>query len=105
MNSKFSENDTLKKISVLAVINILEPSTKKNIIKVLAKSNGGNNYNSVIDELVSDGFVAEEKGFYRVTFKGNTFNISRKANRLRDIKRMKHLLSDSKQRGDDYVGR
>ena len=105
MNALFSENDTLNKINTLAVINILEPVTKKIIIRSL-----GNNINSkqmglILNELISDGFIAREKVWYRTTYKGSSFSISKKANQLRDIYRMKYLLAISKQRGGGYVGR
>lgn len=105
MSPLFSENDTLNKIKTLAVINILEPINKAGIIKSFSNGIGGDQITLIIDDLVNDGFVTEEKGFYRITYKGSSFSISRKANKLRDVQRMKHLFKISKQRGGDSVGR
>jgi predicted transcriptional regulator len=105
MSASLSENVILNNIKILALINILEPVTKTTVIKSL-----GNNINSkqiglILSELTKDGFIAREKGRYRTTYKGSSFSISRKANKLRDIQRMKHLLVTSKQRGGGSVGR
>jgi len=105
MSPLFSENDILNKINTLAVINVLEPVTKRTIIKSLGNNISSEQMGLILNELINDGFAAKEKGWYRTTYKGSSFSISRKANKLRDIQRMKHLLAISKQRGGDSVGR
>lgn len=105
MSSLFRENDVLYKIKTIAIINILEPVTKRSIIKSLGNNISGNQMGLTLNELINDGFIAKEKGWYRTTYRGSSFSISRKANKLRDIQRMKHLLTISKQRGGDSVGR
>lgn len=105
MSPLFSEDDALNKINTLVLINILEPVTKEIIIKSLGNNINNKQMGLILSELISDGFVAKEKDYYRTTYIGSSFSISRKANQLRDIHRMKHLLAISKQRGGDYVGR
>lgn len=105
MSPLVSENDILNKINTLAVINVLEPVTKRTIIKSLGNNISTEQMELILNELINDGFTAKEKGWYRTTYRGSSFSISRKANKLRDIQRMKHLLTISKQRGGDSVGR
>ncbi|GAH44116.1 unnamed protein product [marine sediment metagenome] len=105
MSPSFSENDILNKVNTLVLINVLEPVTKTTIIKALGNNINGNQIGLILNELTNDGFIARDKGWYRTTYKGTSFSISRRANTLRDIQRMKHLLITSKRRGGDSVGR
>lgn len=105
MSSLYNENQILNKIKTLAIINVLEPVTKRRIIKSIGNTTNKERVGLILNELINDGFIAREKWWYRTTYKGMSFSISRRAHILRDIQRMKHLLKISKQRGGDSVGR
>lgn len=104
MNPLF-QNDTLTKVKTLVIINILEPVTKRAIIRSLGDNISSDQVTLILNELIADGFIARDKVWYRITYKGTSFTISRKANILRDIQRMKRLLKLGKQRGGEFVGR
>ena len=105
MTPEYSDNNILNKIKILAVVNILEPVTKRSLAKSLSNTIDPNNIASILTELLDDGLISNEKGYYRLTYLGISFNISRQSKTLRDIYRMKYLLSTNKQRGGDSVGR
>jgi chromosome segregation and condensation protein ScpB len=100
-----TETNTLKNIKTLMVISVLEPITKKELKQSLGKSINGNHINLVLKELIEDGFILKEKEWYRTTYKGSSFKISREVKKLRDIQRMKHLFKLYKRRGGNSVGR
>lgn len=104
MSPLHSDNSILNKIRTLAVVNILEPVTKTRLAKSLSNTIDPNNISSILTELLEDGLISNEKRYYRVTYRGISFNISRQSKILRDIYRMKYLLSTNKQRGGDSVG-
>lgn len=105
MSQVYSDNNILNKIETLKVVNILQPVTRRGITKSLSKNIKQNNIASILTELLDDGLISNEKGYYRVTRRGISFNVSRQSKTLRDVLRMKYLLSTSKQRGGDSVGR
>lgn len=105
MNLLFDENDVINKVKALTIINILQPVTKRSLIRSLDNTIDNKQMGIILSELVDAGFIAKEKGCYRVTRTGISFSISRKSNILRDVYRMKHLLRIGKQRGGDSVGR
>ncbi len=100
----FDGNDVLNVIKMLNIINIFQPVTKQGLIEHIDQEINGKQMDLILSELAEIGFVAREKGWYRVTRRGLSLNISRKVSRLRDIQRMEHLLSINKQRGGDSAG-
>ena len=105
MSALPDDDHTLKEIGTLAILNILQPATKESIMQVLDKTMSSEKMELVLDELIRSGFVTSERGHYRVTRKGISFNVSGKVRILRDVNRMKHLLRTSQQRGGDSFGR
>ena len=91
--------DIRDRILTLATINILEPVTKGSLVKEMAQYIDKKQIVDIIGELLSDGLIVKEKKSYRVTYRGSKFNTSLEARKLRDVQRMKYLLSISKQRG------
>jgi hypothetical protein len=92
-------------MKTLAVVNVLQPVTEKTLVKHLCKTIRPDSMPSILTELLDAGLICKEKGYYRATSRGMSFNISRPSKRLRDIYRMKYLLITSKQRGGDSAGR
>jgi len=98
-------NIVLDKIKTIATINVLEPVTVANLSRSLKNKIDPKLLPIILDELFKDGLVTSEKKYYRVTRRGMSFSTSRESKFLRDIYRMKYLLSTNKQRGGDSVGR
>ncbi len=105
MSSVYDEYQVENRIKILMAINVLEPITKINLTESLVKIIDQENLSFILTELEDDGLIAIDNGYYRATRLGMSFNVSRRAKKLRDIYRMKHLLSTSKQRGGDLAGR
>ena len=101
----YNENDLKTRVYILAAINILEPVTKKKLLKLLVDVIDIKDIQPVLNELSKAGFIAKEKGWYRITYRGISLITSRNAKRLRDIQRMNHLIISSKQRGGESIGR
>ncbi len=104
MSRVHTDNRIINMVKTMVTINILEPITKRSIRKSL-KNIDSVQMSWILNELIDSGYITKEKWWYRTTYKGISFSISKKASKLRDIQRMKHLLALSKQRGGDSVGR
>lgn len=98
-------NVVLDKIKTIAAINVLQPVTKSNLSKLLKNNVEPALLPTILQELLEEGLIISEKKYYRVTRLGMFYIPSRKSKSLRDIYRMKYLLSISKQRGGDSLGR
>lgn len=101
----YGHNIVLDKIKTIAVINVLEPVAMSNLSRSLKNKIDPELLPIILQELLEEGLVTSEKKYYRVTRRGMSFNTSRESKILRDIYRMKYLLSTSKQRGGNSVGR
>lgn len=107
----YSENHLKNRVLVLASINVLQPVTKRNLVKSLEEINNEETSNIVedieviLDELNDAGFIKKERGWYRTTYKGISLFTSKKAKQIRDTQRIFYLLETSKQRGGDLAGR
>jgi len=98
-------NVVLDKIKTIAAINVLQPVTKINLSKLLKNNINPASLPTILQVLVKEGLITSEKKYYRVTRLGMSYIPSRESKFLRDIYRMKYLLSISKQRGGDSLGR
>lgn len=105
MNPVHSDNIILDKLRTLALVNILEPVNKTRLAKSMGNTINPKNITSILSELVNEGLVSCERRYYRLTHRGLSLSISRQVKTLRDIYRMKYLLSTNKQRGGDSIGR
>ena len=105
MSSSFSANPTENRIMTLMAINILQPVIKNDLAKSLLDIIDQDSISLILTELNDDGLISNENGYYRSTRLGMALNVSNQSKKLRDILRMKHLLSTSKQRGGDFAGR
>jgi len=105
MSRAHNYDNLSNRIKTLAVVNVLQPVTKRSLVEHLRKTIHPDSISSILTELLDAGLVAKEKAYYRVTRRGLCFSISRQSRILRDIDRMKYLLATSKQRGGDSLGR
>ncbi len=105
MSEPYIYNNISDRIKTLAVVNVLQPVTKRTLLKHLPTTIRPDSLSSILNELVDANLISREKGYYRVTHSGISFNISRQSKKLRDITRMKYLLTTTKQRGGDSLGR
>ncbi len=95
----------LDKIKTIAAINILQPVTKLNLSGLLKNNIDSASLPTILQELLEERLVTSEKKYYRVTRLGMSYIPSRESKFLRDIYRMKYLLTISKRRGGDSLGR
>jgi len=98
-------NVVLDKLKTIAAINVLQPVTKSNLSKLLAKNIDPASLPIIMQELQEEGLIKSDKKYYRLTRIGMSYIASRESKFLRDIYRMKYLLDTSKQRGGDSLGR
>lgn len=98
-------NIVLDKLKTIAAINVLQPVTKLNLSKSLKNNINLASVPAILQELLEERLITTEKKNYRVTRLGMSYIPSRESRFLRDIYRMKYLLSISKQRGGDSLGR
>lgn len=101
MSEAYSYSSISDRIKTLAVVNVLQPVTKRGLAKHLRKIIHPDSISSVLTELLDSELISKEKGYYRITHRGISFSISRQYQKLRDISRMKYLLITNKQRGGD----
>jgi len=94
-----TSNIVLDKIKTIAAINVLEPVTRLNLSKSLRNNVNLELLPIILQELIQEGLIASEGNYYRVTRLGMSYLPSRLSKRLRDIHRMKYLLSTSKAKG------
>ena len=105
MSSNYDDNQIENRLKTLMAINVLEPITKSNLTESLINIIDKENLSVILTELEGDGLISIEKGYYRVTRLGMSFNVSKRARNLRDINRMMHIINTSKQRGGKLAGR
>lgn len=105
MTEAYTYNGISDRIKTLALVHVLQPVTKRTLLKHLPKTIRPDCVPSILTELLHAHLISKEKGYYRVTHSGISFNVSTQSKMLRDITRMKYLLKITKQRGGDSLGR
>lgn len=105
MISKSTKKKVVDKILVLENINLFQPVKEESLFKQMEEYISRSRLKTLIKELNKNKFITSEEGWYRTSYKGYRFSVSRRASMLRDIHRMKHLIDYFQQRGGGYVGR
>jgi predicted transcriptional regulator len=87
------------KLLVLVMINVHQPVDVPSLLKRLEQKINAEQIETILDELVQEDRVVEERGQYRLTRYGYKAIIPVRGRILRDVHRMKHLFEVTQQRG------